>query len=166
MRLTVVTLRNWRHTNADCRLLGDRMDGVRAVDIGKREAHVLLHRAQAKIFGVQVNDRAQQHGGTLLPELLAAPQALLLHSTPQRAWESSKITDRILGRYRLSKAKKSTLRMASVKLANGNNWKTLFHLCVLILCPHMMLKCNHKASGCEQQKGSNHWTPLTSTSQD
>lgn len=85
MRLTMVTLRNGRHTDADCRLHSDRMDGVRAVDIGKRQAEMLLHRAQTKIFGVQINKRAQQHGGTLLPELLAAPQALLLHSTPQRA---------------------------------------------------------------------------------
>lgn len=53
--LTVVTLRNWRHTDADCRLLSDRMDGVRAVDVGKREAEMLLYRAQAKIFCVQVN---------------------------------------------------------------------------------------------------------------
>lgn len=51
----MVTLRNWRHTDADCRLLSDGMDGVRAVDVGKREAEMLLHRAQAKIFSVQVN---------------------------------------------------------------------------------------------------------------
>lgn len=59
------------------------MNGVRAVDVGKGEAEVLLHGAQAKVFGVQVNQRTQQSTGTLLSELLAAPQALLLHSTPQ-----------------------------------------------------------------------------------
>ena len=84
--LTLVILRDGRHADADGGLLGDRMDGVRAVDVGEGEAKVLLHSAQAEVFGVQVNQRAQQSGRTLLPELPTAPQALLLHSTPQRAW--------------------------------------------------------------------------------
>lgn len=87
--LTVVTLRDGRHADADGRLLGDRMDGVGAVDVGEGETEVLLHSAQAKVFGVQVNQGAQQSSGTLLPELPAAPQALLLHSTPQRAWRGA-----------------------------------------------------------------------------
>lgn len=88
--LTVVTLRNGRHADADGRLLGDRMDGVGAIDVGEGEAEVLLHGAQAEVFGVQVNQRSQQSGGALLPKLLAAPQALLLHSTPQRAYTEQK----------------------------------------------------------------------------
>lgn len=87
--LTVVTLRDGRHADADGRLLGDRMDGVGAVDVGEGETEVLLHSAQAKVFGVQVNQGAQQSSGTLLTELPAAPQALLLHSTPQRAWRGA-----------------------------------------------------------------------------
>lgn len=82
----MVTLRDGRHADADCRLLGDRMDGIRAVDVGEGEPEVLLHRAQTEVFGVQVNQGAQQSSRALLPELLAAPQALLFHSTPQRAW--------------------------------------------------------------------------------
>lgn len=56
--LTVVTLRDGRHTDADGRLLGDRMDGVGAIDVGEGEAEVLLHGAQAEVFGVQVNQRS------------------------------------------------------------------------------------------------------------
>lgn len=85
VRLTAVILRDGRHTDADGGLLGDRMDRVRAVDVGEGEAEVLLNCAQAKVFGVQVDQRAQQSGRILLPELPAAPQAALLHSTPQRA---------------------------------------------------------------------------------
>lgn len=81
----MVILRDGRHADADGGLLGDRMDCVGAVDVGEGEAQVLLHGAQAEVFGVQVNQGAQQSGGTLLPELPAAPQALLLHPTPQRA---------------------------------------------------------------------------------
>lgn len=84
-----MTLRDGRHADAYGRLLGDRMDGVRAVDVGEGEAEVLLHGAQPEVFGVQVNQRAQQSGGTLLPQLPAAPQALLLHPTPQRAWREA-----------------------------------------------------------------------------
>lgn len=54
----MVTLRDGRHADADGRLLRDRMDGVGAVDVGEGEAEVLLHGAQAKIFGVQVNQRS------------------------------------------------------------------------------------------------------------
>lgn len=53
--LTMVILRDGRHADADGGLLGDRMDGVRAVDVGEGEAEVLLHGAQAEVFGVQVN---------------------------------------------------------------------------------------------------------------
>lgn len=83
--LTMVILRDGRHADADCGLLGNRMECVWAVDVREGEAQVLLHGAQAKVFGVQVNERAQQSGRTLLPEMTTAPQALLLHSTPQRA---------------------------------------------------------------------------------
>lgn len=50
--LTMVILRNGRHADADAGLLGDRMDGVRAIDVGEGEAEVLLHGAQAEVFGV------------------------------------------------------------------------------------------------------------------
>lgn len=83
----MVVLRDGRHADADGGLLGDRMDGVGAVDVGEGEAEVLLHGAQAEVFGVQVDQRAQQSGRTLLAELPAAPQTLLLHATPQRAWK-------------------------------------------------------------------------------
>ncbi|KAG7240400.1 hypothetical protein INR49_026971, partial [Caranx melampygus] len=53
--LTVVILRDGRHADADGGLLGDRMDGVGAVDVGEGEAEVLLHGAQAEVFGVQIN---------------------------------------------------------------------------------------------------------------
>lgn len=85
MDLTMVTLRDGRHADADALLFGDRMDGVRAVDVAEGQAEVLLHGSQAKVFGVQVNQGAQQSRGTLLAEVLAAPQALLLHPTPQGA---------------------------------------------------------------------------------
>lgn len=78
-------LRDRRHADADGGLLGDRMDSVRAIDVSEREAEVLLHGAQPEVFGVQVNQRAQQSGRTLLSEMPAAPQALLLHTPPQRA---------------------------------------------------------------------------------
>ena len=48
----MVILRNGRHADADAGLLGDRMDGVRAIDVGEGEAEVLLHGAQAEVFGV------------------------------------------------------------------------------------------------------------------
>lgn len=83
--LTVVTLRDGRHAHADALLFGDGVDGVGAVDVGEGESQVLLHRPQAKVFGVQVDQRAQQGGGAVLAELPAAPQALLLHATPQGA---------------------------------------------------------------------------------
>lgn len=35
------------------------------------------------------------------------------------------------------------------------NW---FQLFVLRKCPHIILKCNHKGSVCEQQKSYNHRT--------
>lgn len=82
----MVILSDGRHADADGGLLGDRMDGVGAIDVSKGEAEVLLHGAQAEVFGVQVNQRPQQSSGTVLPELPAAPQALFLHATPQRAW--------------------------------------------------------------------------------
>lgn len=81
----MVILSDGRHADADGSLLGDRMDGVGSIDVGEGEAEVLLHGAQTKVFGVQVNQRAQQSSGTVLPELPAAPHALLLHPTPQRA---------------------------------------------------------------------------------
>lgn len=81
----MVILRDGRHADADGGLLGDRMDSVGAIDVGEGEAEVLLHGAQTKVFGVQVNQRTQQSSGTVLPELPAAPQALFLHTTPQRA---------------------------------------------------------------------------------
>lgn len=84
--LTMVTLRDGRHADADALLFGDRMDGVLAVDVAEGQAEVLLHGSQAKVFGVQVDQGAQQSCGTLLAEVLAAPQALLLHPTPQGAW--------------------------------------------------------------------------------
>lgn len=83
--LTVVTLRNGRHAHADAFLFGDGVDGVWAVDVGEGQAQVLLHRLQAEVFGVQVDQRAQQSGGAVLAELPAAPQALLLHAAPQGA---------------------------------------------------------------------------------
>lgn len=101
----MVILRNGRHADADAGLLGDRMDGVRAVDVGEGEAEVLLHGAQAEVFGVQVNQRAQQSGGTLLPELPAAPQALLLHPTPQRACRGQQ-------HYKIHSRKLTTLSLA------------------------------------------------------
>lgn len=88
----MVILRDGRHADADGGLLGNRMDRVRAIDISEGEAQVLLHGAQAKVFGVQVNQRAQQSGGTLLTEMPTAPQALLLHSTPQRAWREMQLS--------------------------------------------------------------------------
>lgn len=94
----MVILRYGRHADADAGLLGVRMDCVGAVDVGEGEAEVLLHGAQAEVFGVEVNQGAQQSGRTLLPELLAAPQALLLHSTPQRALErAATLSQCILG---------------------------------------------------------------------
>lgn len=83
--LTVVTLRDGRHAHADAFLFGDGVDGVGAVDVGEGQSQVLLHRPQAKVFGVQVDERTQQGGGAVLAELPAAPQALLLHATPQGA---------------------------------------------------------------------------------
>lgn len=81
----MVILRDGRHADADRGLLGDRMDSVGAIDVGEGEAEVLLHGAQAEVLGVQVDQRVQQSGGAVLPELPAAPQTLLLHPTPQRA---------------------------------------------------------------------------------
>lgn len=83
--LTVVTLRDGRHAHADAFLFGNGVDGVGAVDVGEGQSQVLLHRPQAKVFGVQVDQRAQQGGGAVIAQLSAAPQALLLHTTPQRA---------------------------------------------------------------------------------
>lgn len=55
----MVILRDGRHTDADGCLLGNMMDSVRAVDVGKGEAEVLLHGAQTKVFGVQVHQGTQ-----------------------------------------------------------------------------------------------------------
>lgn len=78
-------LRDGGDADANGRLLGNRMDGVWAVDIGKGEAQVLLHGTQAEVFGVEVNQRAQQSGGTLLSEVPTAPETLFLHPAPKRA---------------------------------------------------------------------------------
>ena len=83
--LTTVILREGRHADAHAGLLGDRMHGVGAVHVGEGQAEVLLHGAQPQVFGVEVNQRAQQGVRTLLAELPAAPQTLLLHPAPQRA---------------------------------------------------------------------------------
>lgn len=54
----MVILRDAGHTDANAALLADRMDGVRPVNVSEGEAQVLLHCAQTKVFGVQVNQRA------------------------------------------------------------------------------------------------------------
>lgn len=81
----MVILRDGGHADADAVLLADRMDGVGPINVSEGEAQVLLHGAQTKVFGVQVDQRAEQGGRTLLPEVPAAPQALLLHPAPQGA---------------------------------------------------------------------------------
>lgn len=88
----MVILRDGRHADADGGLLGDRMDSVRAVDVGEGEAEVLLHGAQTKVFGVQVNQRTQQSGRTMLSELPVAPEALFLYSTPQRTCRKKQVS--------------------------------------------------------------------------
>lgn len=81
----MVTLRDGRHAHAHAFLFGDGVDGVGSVDVGEGQSQVLLHRPQAKVFGVQVDQRAQQGGGAVIAQLSAAPQALLLDATPQGA---------------------------------------------------------------------------------
>lgn len=56
-----------------------------AVHAGEGQVQVLLHRAQTQVLGVQVDQRAQQSGRTLAPELPAAPQTALLHPATRGA---------------------------------------------------------------------------------
>lgn len=87
VRLTVVVL--WGEggdADTDSGFLCGWVSVVGAIDISEGEAQVLLHGAQAKVLGVEIYQGAQQCCRTLLPQQLTAPQALLLHTAPPRAW--------------------------------------------------------------------------------
>ena len=87
VRLTGVVL--WGDggdSDADSGFLCGWVCVVWPVDVTKGKAQMLLHGAQAKVLGVEIDQGAQQCCRTLLPQQLTAPQALLLHTAPPSAW--------------------------------------------------------------------------------
>lgn len=51
-----------------------RFGSAGTIDIGKREAQMLLDCAQTKVFCVEIDKGAQKNGRSVLSQLSAAPQ--------------------------------------------------------------------------------------------
>ena len=71
--------------DADRGLLCGGVGVVWGVQAAEGQPQVFLRGVQAQVLGVEVDQGTQQGWGTVLPQHLAAPQALLLHTAPAGA---------------------------------------------------------------------------------
>ena len=83
--LTAVLPGSGGRPDADGGLLRGGVGVVGGVQAAEGQPQVLLRGVQAQVLGVEVDQGAQQGWGAVLPQHLAAPQALLLHTAPAGA---------------------------------------------------------------------------------